>query len=114
MDADNPAERGKFNLSLCSSVTKKCSATQSITPELLASFRCPETQQRLAPAPGDILEKIEAMRAVGKLCDQAGKPVTEPVRAGLLRADGKVFFPIRSGIPVLLIEESIEVSGAPA
>jgi uncharacterized protein YbaR (Trm112 family) len=33
--------------------------------------------------------------------------VTEQIEGGLLRADGKVLYPVRSHIPVMLIDEAI-------
>jgi uncharacterized protein YbaR (Trm112 family) len=33
--------------------------------------------------------------------------VTGRLEAGLVRADGKVLYPIRDGIPVMLVEEGI-------
>ena len=34
------------------------------------------------------------------------------IAEGLLREDGRVLYPVDDGIPVMLIEESIEVPGA--
>ena len=59
-----------------------------ISPELLALLRCPATMQTLAPAPAELLQRLG-------------------LEGGLLRADGKVVYPIRNGIPVMLIDEAI-------
>lgn len=66
---------------------------------LVAHLRCPETQQTLAEAP-------TAMLAGRRERDGS------PLEGALLRADGAVLYPIRSGIPVLLVEEAIPVVGA--
>ena len=34
-----------------------------------------------------------------------GKPITE----GLVREDGRILYPVEDGIPVMLVEESIEL-----
>jgi uncharacterized protein YbaR (Trm112 family) len=78
-----------------------------ITDELLALLRCPQTMQALAVATPEQLAWIEAARAAGTLRDQARRLVQEPISAGLVRADGALFFPIREGIPVLLLDEAL-------
>ena len=49
--------------------------------------------------------------AAGGAKNKGGKKVEEPLVAGLVREDKKVVYPIRDGIPVLLIDEGIEVAG---
>jgi uncharacterized protein YbaR (Trm112 family) len=48
----------------------------------------------------------EAVRQ-GNLRNKAKKLVTESLDAGLIRTDGKILYPIREDIPVMLIEEGI-------
>lgn len=78
-----------------------------ISDELFALLRCPETHQPLTTAPADVIAQLEAERLAGRLRDRAGNVLSEPVEAGLLRADGALFFPIRGGIPVLLAAEAV-------
>jgi uncharacterized protein len=78
-----------------------------IAEELLALLRCPETKQPLSVATPEQLAGVEAARTAGLLHDRAGRLVPEPVDAGLVRADGTLLFPIRDGIPVLLLEEAL-------
>ena len=80
-----------------------------ISNDLLEILRCPVTGQRLKPAPPEIISRLASERNAGRLRDHAGNPISEPVEHGLLREDGKVFYPIRDGIPVMLPEESIEI-----
>jgi len=42
-----------------------------------------------------------------RLQNKGKQAVTDPVEGGLLRADGKMLYPIRENIPVMLIEEGI-------
>jgi uncharacterized protein YbaR (Trm112 family) len=78
-----------------------------IDPQLLEILCCPETKQDVAPAPDALVADLNGRIAAGTLADRAGNPVRETMEAGLLRADGKVLYPVREGIPVMLIEESI-------
>jgi len=78
-----------------------------IDEQLLALVRCPETQQPLSSASPEQLGRLEAARAKGTLRDRAGRMVLEPVVAGLVRADGALLFPIRDGIPVLLLDDAL-------
>ena len=81
----------------------------SISPELLEILVCPETKQPVAPAAADVLARLnEAVRA-GRVHTRGGRAVTEPIAEGLLRQDGRILYPVDDGIPVMLIEESIEL-----
>lgn len=82
---------------------------KSILSDLMPLLCCPETRQALAVAPGELVEKLEALRDGGKLLNRAGKPVGEPIREGLVRADGMVFYPVSGGIPLLVLEEGVMV-----
>lgn len=84
----------------------------SVSPDLLEILICPETQQPVALAAADVLERINREIAAGRLRNRGGEPVKEPIAEGLVREDGRVLYPVDDGIPVMLIEESIELSGA--
>jgi uncharacterized protein YbaR (Trm112 family) len=75
--------------------------------DLLDILRCPETGQNLRAAPPDMVQELERRRVAGDLLDRGGKPFPEPLAAGLVREDGLVFYPVRGGIPILLVEDSI-------
>jgi uncharacterized protein YbaR (Trm112 family) len=76
-----------------------------ISDELLPLLRCPQTMQALSVASPEQLAQIEAARVAGKLACQ-------PVDAGLVRADGALLFPIRDGIPILLLDEALPLGVA--
>ncbi len=82
-----------------------------IDPELLEILVCPETKQSLSPASSGLLERLNAAVTDGRATTRAGDAVTEPVSEGLLRNDQRILYPIRQGIPIMLIDESIEVAG---
>ena len=77
--------------------------------ELLEILVCPETRQPVRLAPPDLLEALNKRIGSGELRNRGGEAVSAPIREGLLREDGKVLYPIDDGIPVMLIEESIEL-----
>lgn len=80
-----------------------------IDKDLLEILACPETHQGLAEAPADVLKKVNDRIAAGDAKNKGGKKVEEPLAAGLVREDGKVVYPIRDGIPVLLIDEGLPI-----
>ena len=48
---------------------------------------------------------------MGKLQNKSGKVVKEKLEGALLRADQTVAYPIRDGIPIMLIGEGLVVAG---
>ena len=80
-----------------------------IDPELLEILVCPETKQPLTVASAELLERLNATVTDGSLVTRGGEAVSEPVTEGLLREDGRVIYPIRKDIPIMLMDESIEV-----
>jgi len=75
--------------------------------ELLSILCCPETKQDLTLIEGETIEKINATIADGSLTNRGGEKIKEKIDAGLLREDKKFIYPIRSDIPIMLIDEAI-------
>jgi uncharacterized protein YbaR (Trm112 family) len=82
-----------------------------IDAELLKIMCCPETHQELRLAEPAVIEKLNGQVAAGALKNRAGQPVQEKIEGGLIRADGKVLYPIRRNIPVMLVDEGIPLAG---
>jgi len=80
-----------------------------IDPELLKILCCPETHQPVALADAALIEKLNRRLAAGELQNRGGKIVRDKLDAGLIREDRQVLYPIRSSIPIMLVEESIRV-----
>ena len=78
--------------------------------DLLQILACPETKQPLSIASDELVANLDLQRKEGELINRGGATVTEPIEGGLLRSDGKVFYPIYAGIPCLLIDEGIWLS----
>ena len=80
-----------------------------ISSDLLEILVCPETRQPVALASETILAKLNGEIAEERLRNRGGERVTAPIAEGLVREDGRILYPIDDGIPVMLIEESIEL-----
>ncbi len=81
----------------------------SVSEELLEILVCPETKQPIALASEQVLRNLAQDIEAGKVRNRGGEKVTEPITEGLVREDGKILYPVDDGIPVMLIEESIEL-----
>ena len=80
-----------------------------ISDELLNIIACPETKQGLILAGPETVEKVNSLIEKGGIKNRLGEAVGDRIDGGLVREDGKYLYPIRGGIPVLLIEEAISL-----
>ena len=81
----------------------------AVSEDLLEILVCPETKQPVAPAAEDVLAKLNVDIDSGTLRNRGGDAVEQRIDEGLVREDGKVLYVVDDGIPVMLIEESIEI-----
>ncbi|HLT92021.1 MAG TPA: Trm112 family protein [Woeseiaceae bacterium] len=75
--------------------------------KLLSILCCPVTHKELAPARGDLLRRVNAAIAAGKMVNREGATVAAALDEALVTDDGKLLYPVRDGIPVLLEGESL-------
>jgi uncharacterized protein YbaR (Trm112 family) len=80
-----------------------------ISADLLKMLQCPDDRTPVREAEAGLVAELNAAARVGKLRNRAGEAVTETMDGGLVRQDGKFLYPIRDGIPVMLIDEAIPV-----
>jgi len=80
-----------------------------ISQDLLEILVCPETKQPVRLAASDVLARLNAAIEAGSLRNRGGDKVTKPIIEALVREDGKLLYVVDDGIPVMLIEESIEL-----
>ena len=81
----------------------------NLSANFVGLLRCPATGQPLDFADENLLAQLNSRRLVGKEALPGGQEpaMPETIMAALIRADGKLLYPIRNEIPVLLLEEAI-------
>lgn len=79
----------------------------SIDPKLIEILVCPETKQPVTTADPQLVERLNAAQAEGKLVNRAGKKVEKQIDEGFIREDREYLYPVIEGIPVMLIDEAI-------
>ena len=81
-----------------------------LNEELLALLVCPETHQDVTLAtPAEIALLNEAIRQ-GQVRAAGGNAVDQPLEGALIRQDRAIAYPIRDGIPVMLVAEGLAIS----
>jgi len=81
----------------------------AVNPELLEILVCPETKQPLKLADASLLASLNERIQAGTLRNRGGDKVAKDITEGLLREDGRVLYVVDDDIPVMLVEESIEL-----
>jgi len=81
-----------------------------IDNELIELLVCPETRQPVALAPPEMLTRINSEIDAGRLRTRGGDNLEKHVAEGLLREDGRVLYVIDDSIPIMLVDQSIELS----
>ena len=80
-----------------------------VSSDLLEILVCPETKQPLARAGDDVLSRLNDAIRSGQQRNRGGEVLSEPLAEGLVREDGRILYPVDDDIPVMIIEESIEL-----
>ena len=81
----------------------------AVSDDLLEILVCPETHQPVKPADEELLTRLNAAASDGQLRNRGGDSVAGPLAEGLVREDGRILYRVEDDIPVMLIEESIEI-----
>jgi uncharacterized protein YbaR (Trm112 family) len=81
-----------------------------VDASLVAILACPETHQPVHVADEATVSKLNAAIASGSVKNRDGEAVSEAVETGLIREDGAYLYPVREGIPVMLIGEAIALA----
>jgi len=80
-----------------------------VAPEFLAMLCCPEDRSPLTAADAQLLARLNAAAAAGRLKNRGGQTIEKQLDGALLRADGQVVYPIIDEIPILLVDEGIHL-----
>ena len=78
--------------------------------QLLEILVCPETKQSLSPADAETLDRVNAAISSGTLQSLDGSTVSAPLTEALIREDGSRLYPVRDDIPIMLVDEAIELA----
>ncbi len=81
-----------------------------IDDELLGILCFPETRQPVSRASDGLIEPVNAEIAAGRQRTRGGGTVEKPITEALVREDGRVLYVVDEGIPIMLIDQSIELS----
>ena len=81
----------------------------AVNADLVEILVCPESRQPVHLASAEELEAVNARIREGTLRNRGGDAVGRTLDEALIREDGRVLYPVDDGIPVMLIEESIEL-----
>jgi uncharacterized protein YbaR (Trm112 family) len=77
--------------------------------DLVKILCCPETKQSVDFADKEIIREINKKIAAKQQRNREGVLLTERIDGGLIREDKKYLYPIKSDIPIMLINEAIEL-----
>ena len=74
---------------------------------LLDIICCPVTRLPLEPVSADLLEQLNRLIETRTLKSCDDTIVDQPLREALMTRDGRLAYPVRDGIPVLLEDQGI-------
>lgn len=76
----------------------------------LSLLRCPRTGGRLALAGPEALTELNDSARKGKLVSVSGQEVQEPLEAALISVCGHWLYPVREGVPMLLVDQALSAA----
>jgi len=82
----------------------------NVAPDLVEILVCPETKQPVRLADATELSRVNERIRAGSLRNRGGAAVKQELAEALIREDGRILYPVDDGIPVMLVDESIELS----
>ena len=75
----------------------------------LAMLRCPRTGGELRLAGAEELAALNQSLLEGKLKNAAGRKMERSMEGAMVSACGRWLYPVHDGIPVLLVEEALQL-----
>jgi uncharacterized protein YbaR (Trm112 family) len=81
-----------------------------IDQDLLDILVCPDSRQPLTPADAALLARLNGEIRGRRLRNRGGEVVESEIREGLVREDGRYLYVVDDDIPIMLIDQSIELA----
>lgn len=82
----------------------------TLSQDFVNMLCCPVSRQQLVEADSEMVMALNIMQAKGLLQFCNGQPVPYALTSALVRSDQEILYPVRDGIPVLMVDEGIFVS----
>ena len=83
-----------------------------VPPELLEILCCPESHQPVREASAELVAEVNRAIRAGTVKNREGAAVAEEIEGGLVREDGAGLYPVRNGIPIMLVGERLALPPA--
>jgi uncharacterized protein YbaR (Trm112 family) len=83
-----------------------------ISQQLVEILACPEDKTSVHLAEASLIEELNVQIRGGELKTREGELVLDLLEEGLVRQDGQVLYPVREGIPIMLLSEAISLAGS--
>jgi len=80
-----------------------------LDPKFIEDLCCPETGQPLVLAESTLISQLNQAIAEQRLQNRTGDLIKEPIEGGLVRSDRQFLYPIRAQLPILLLDEAIQL-----
>ncbi|MEM6468658.1 MAG: Trm112 family protein [Planctomycetota bacterium] len=80
-----------------------------INESLLELIQCPSSGESLHLASPELIDSLNEKISRGELRDHADQRVEDPIEGGLVTESDERLYPVRSGIPTLVLEQSIKL-----
>jgi uncharacterized protein YbaR (Trm112 family) len=81
-----------------------------ISQQLVEILACPEDKTPVHLAEPALIEELNEKISRGELKTREGELVLDLLEEGLIREDGQVLYPVREGIPIMLLGEAISLA----
>ncbi len=81
-----------------------------IDKTLLDIICCPETKEDVAVAETELVNTINDGITQGTVKNRAGLVINEKIDGALIRSDKLLVYPVKQDIPIMLIDEAIELN----
>ncbi len=81
-----------------------------IDKTLLDIICCPETKEDVGVADTELVNTINEGITQGTVKNRAGLVINEKIDGALIRSDKLLVYPVKQDIPIMLIDEAIELN----